>query len=254
MENIKNKPSADGGDELFATPLTARLDDDADLPTLEDLEAERQKTAEEPAVESAPIPVQTARERRELPKILLPNHDKPPLAMPDAFSAGAFLKKVREDAKLSLKQVESATRIGQRYLESLENDDMRKMPPTVYVIAYLRKLADFYNISAESCERMTAALREQLNCGDLPDSIINQVELDTETTEADARELRKLCWIFGGAVAGFILLAVLLGVVFWHGSAEPAAPGAPVAALSAAKIDKLLPEPQIQVPELPEMN
>jgi len=256
MENIKNKSSVEGGDELFATPLTARVGDDTDLPTLEELEAERRKLAEEsPFVPEAPVAVapRSSRERRELPAILMPNHDKPPLAMPDSLSAGAFLRKAREDAKLSLKQVEAATRIGLHYLESLENDDLRKMPPAVYVIAYLRKLADFYNIAPESCERMTAALRDQLNCGELPDSIINQVELDTEVSEADERELRKLCWIFGGGVAGFILLAVVLGVIFWRGSDEKAA-AAPPTVIGEAQMEKLLPDPQLQVPELPEMR
>ncbi|MDD4816734.1 MAG: helix-turn-helix domain-containing protein [Victivallaceae bacterium] len=274
----------------FGTPLTARDESpDDDIPCMDELEAERKKIAEEaeeaaraaarvaaavgvqqpsaapdaakddenntpadaedgeaekPALKSAarpPIPVE----------VLLPNHDRAPFVMPENEpSSGNYLRRIREESRLTLRQVSETTCIGIHYLEALEADNMKKMPPPVYVIAYIRKLCGFYNISPDSAERMIGNLRDQLRT-DLPDSIINQVELDTEAVEQEEKEVKKLCWIIGGGIAGFIILAVAVSLLIWRGGGETR-PAATPAAITAKALTPLLPAPPSAVPVLPE--
>ena len=76
---------------------------------------------------------------------------------------------------------------GRTTNEAIENDDIDRMPPAVYAIAYIRKLCDYYNISGESAEKMICELRSELN-RDVPDALISRVEIDTESTEENERE------------------------------------------------------------------
>ena len=273
----------------FGTPLTARDESpDDDIPCMDELEAERRRIAEEaeetahsaarltaastaavktePAenntdANGAPIdaedgeiekPTLKSSARPPIPvEVLLPNHDRTPFVMPETEpSSGGYLKRIREESKLTLRQVSETTCIGIHYLEALEADNMKRMPPPVYVIAYIRKLCSFYNISPDSAERMIGNLRDQLRT-ELPDSIINQVELDTEAVEQEEKEVKKLCWIIGCGIAGFIVIAVAVALLIWSGG-EKSHPAAPPAAITTQALAPLLPNPPAALPVLPE--
>lgn len=278
----------------FATPLSARADlpeephsgvaVEEDLPSLEAVEEERRRMAEDlelkdvserPAVRIrttlvAESPLAPANEPRNevnpaaaLPpprKPLtmaevepLPNRTVSPLVMPDGLAAGVYLRQVRESLNLTTGDLAERTKISARYLEALENDDIDRMPPAVYAIAYIRKLCDYYNISGESAEKMIGELRSELN-REVPDALISRVEIDTESTEENERETRRLLWILGGCFAGFVALVLLLGLWLLGGDASDSQAGA--VPLESASVDGqvlkgLLPAAELPWVELP---
>jgi len=286
MDNLNNADAPETPELNFGTPLTARSGSDLrvkaieeDLPTPEEVAAERAKmelkAAEtpakaregvpKPAAEVAENEVDATEDAAPPPPsfftkvnpalLLLPNHDRPPLIMPEGTPTGSYLKQVREECDLTIRQVVDSTKIPLHHLEALEADNMRKMPPAVYVIAYIRKLCDFYNIAQASSDKMVAELHKQLR-QDLPDSIINQVELDTEAAEENEREVRRICRIIVLAIAGLLVLAALLGALLWTtlGNSGAVEAEAYTPLVSESAVRELLPSPPPSIPELPPAN
>ena len=61
---------------------------------------------------------------------------------------GETLKNNREKTGLDLHEVAHILRIQYEYLKALENGNLEKLPPDVYVRAYIREYARFLNIEA----------------------------------------------------------------------------------------------------------
>jgi cytoskeletal protein RodZ len=61
---------------------------------------------------------------------------------------GETLKKSREEAGLDLHEVAHTLRIQYEYLKALESGNLERLPPAVYVRAYIREYARFLKIDA----------------------------------------------------------------------------------------------------------
>ncbi len=59
-----------------------------------------------------------------------------------------YLASVRNNLNLSLEEVSKKTGIIVKFLQSLENGDFRPLPADVYVIGFLRQLAELYSVDA----------------------------------------------------------------------------------------------------------
>jgi cytoskeletal protein RodZ len=83
---------------------------------------------------------------------------------------GEILKKSREGAGLDLHEVAHTLRIQYEYLRALENDNLEKLPPDVYVKAYIREYARFLNIDAGPLldEYMTLTMKNGEEARPLP--------------------------------------------------------------------------------------
>ncbi|MCH7492125.1 helix-turn-helix domain-containing protein [Patescibacteria group bacterium] len=62
---------------------------------------------------------------------------------------GERLKKVREESGFSLADVEKATQIRRSYIEAIENGDYKALPGAVYIESFLKKYADFLQVSVD---------------------------------------------------------------------------------------------------------
>jgi len=68
--------------------------------------------------------------------------DSPPVAMdPDAEVTGAYLRKVREARGMELNEISQRTKISERYLRALEDEQFTDMPAAVYVRGYVTEYA-----------------------------------------------------------------------------------------------------------------
>lgn len=64
-------------------------------------------------------------------------------------TAGEILRAARLKRKISLTEAEQATRIRQRYLQALEDDDYGALPAGVYSVGFLRNYAIFLGVPPE---------------------------------------------------------------------------------------------------------
>src|SRR5580658_8320041 len=65
-------------------------------------------------------------------------------------SFGERLKREREMREVSLKEVTSATRIGPRFLEALENEEWEKLPGGIFNRGFVRSIARFLGLDEEN--------------------------------------------------------------------------------------------------------
>jgi cytoskeletal protein RodZ len=71
-----------------------------------------------------------------------------------AESFGRYLLRERELRGVSLEQIAEQTRIGMSYLRALEQDDLSRLPPRVFVLGFIRAYAHVVGLSPDE-----AALR-----------------------------------------------------------------------------------------------
>ncbi len=143
----------------------------------------------------------TVREEPERPQLRIRVND-----VSEALSFGEYLRRLRKENNLTISQIADETKIRESYLEALENEDYPMLPPTAYVLGYVRKLCALYNVSAERSDAITSGLREQLEY-ELPEDITKTV-IDHEISEENERKLRQLVVLF--SAAGILILAVLV--------------------------------------------
>lgn len=175
-------------------------------------------------------------------------------------SYGAALRLLREQHNMSYKDLEQVTLIQPHYLEAMENENLRALPPLVYVIAYIRTLCRFYKVSEDTSQNLVAKLKEQLaySCND---ELMNTLDVDRSGAAVNERRLKNIMMVLTGGVLGVIVLIILLVVLFRGGcsSAESSGSGSSDAVKTSVvssnfdtgKLDKLLPAPEIKVQKLP---
>lgn len=80
---------------------------------------------------------------------------------------GEYLRAVRTELHLSLDEVVERTGIIPKYVRALESGDFASLPEAVYVVGFLRSLAQLYAISAS--ELVAQFNRERVLCVEHPD-------------------------------------------------------------------------------------
>jgi cytoskeletal protein RodZ len=77
-------------------------------------------------------------------------------------SPGQILQETRATMGLSPAQVEHATKIRVSYLEALERDDYKNLPPLVYIQAYVRNLCSLYHLSEDDAKNISENIKKNL--------------------------------------------------------------------------------------------
>ncbi|KKU83487.1 hypothetical protein A2973_02100 [Candidatus Gottesmanbacteria bacterium RIFCSPLOWO2_01_FULL_49_10] len=63
-------------------------------------------------------------------------------------TVGSILKDAREEKGLTLAQVEKATKIREKFLESIERDDYSTLPSLSYAKGFIKNYSDFLGVSS----------------------------------------------------------------------------------------------------------
>lgn len=85
---------------------------------------------------------------------------------------GDYLKRQREDRKISLREVARLTNITERYLDFIEKDDYAKIPEGPYIRGYISSYATAIGINAhEVLDRFDSLCRERNKAKDIQQEI-----------------------------------------------------------------------------------
>ena len=168
-------------------------------------------------------------------------------------SYGTALRLLREHHQFSYKEIEQATLIQVHYLSALENENLSALPPLVYVIAFIRSLCKYYNLSDETSSQLVAKLKEQLEytCNE---GMMNSLDVDLSGAEVNERRMRRIAL---GAVGVLVLLTVLIVMIVWlcKRTDEPQVKVVEVPAgrqhFDPNSIEPLLQPPTLDLPKLP---
>src|SRR5436309_11362444 len=112
---------------------------------------------------------------------------------------GERLKRERELREVSVNELMKSTRISQRFLEALENEDWAKLPGGVFGRAFVRTIARYLGLDEESFLAEYDAARGDVSQG-------KAAEKQEQRIPSPPR------WIPVGAL--FVVLALLAGLVY----------------------------------------
>jgi cytoskeletal protein RodZ len=111
---------------------------------------------------------------------------------------GERLKRERELREVTLKEIASATRIAQKFLDALENEEWNKLPGGVFGRGFVRSIARYLGLSEENLLSDYDLARGESSAPPLQ--------------KAEGRIPPPPKWI--PAIAAVLLIAALVGVVF----------------------------------------
>lgn len=238
--------------EAARAELSGELNDPQESNS-EKLSAEAEKQDIEVAQESAPAPASapapvTAPEPEVLRSRQPVNRPAgtPPLenvqnsggvsALEKSFagkSYGTVLRMLREHNKLTYNDLEQITKVQPHYWEALEKEALDKLPPVVFVVAYIRKLARYYKLSDETSNMLVAQLKDKMKYG-CTDEIMSTLEVDRSGMEENERKLKRLLAALVGGVL-LVIAAVVLIVVLFNSCGKDTAPAEPAGSTSPEK-------------------
>jgi transcriptional regulator with XRE-family HTH domain len=148
-------------------------------------------------------------------------------------SLGKFLQDMRVKSDYSISQVEQLTRIKKKYIELLEMEKLRFELPSVYVLAYVRKLCTCYKVPESEIVGIINELKDTLESS-LPADFIENINLDYEIDEENQKKVRHLAWFLLG---GIIVFIVLVGIAVFILS-SPAKSKTPKYSSSTSTVEK----------------
>lgn len=122
---------------------------------------------------------------------------------------GDLLVLARKKAGLTEEQVRQITKLSAPYFTALEHSDLEKLPPPVYVTAYIRTLCDVYGLDEESAALIRERLHTVPETGDVPSALIQNLEKEGTVNEQEDKRIRKIFWVSVG------LLAFLAVLIIW---------------------------------------
>ena len=178
---------------------------------------------------------------------------------------GQMLSDIRSARGLSLEKVATATRIRTEYLIELESDELLKNLPTVYISAYVRKLAEVYGLQKEDTDALLEKMHGETpdKSEEIPDKLFQSVNEGTLVDEGEKKRIRNIT-IGIYAALGVILLAIIWLIVLAithyaknNGQASGAVPGAVQPAETPVSQTIMLEESELDaliVPETPSIS
>lgn len=155
-----------------------------------------------------------------------PPHKPLPKSLQQSQTLGQMLMAIRDARGLSLEEVSFATRIRMEYLLELESDELLRNLPPVYVSAYVRKLAEVYDLSAADSETLIEKMHGETpqNQEELPEKLIESVNEGALVNEVENKRRRNITIIFFAAIGliavALVWLIVLVAVRYFR-SPEP---------------------------------
>ncbi|MFA6567297.1 MAG: helix-turn-helix domain-containing protein [Victivallales bacterium] len=143
----------------------------------------------------------------------------------DHATAGQLLQEGRVRAGLSIDQASISTKIKKTFIESLERDDFKDLPASVYVNAYTRALCSLYNIDGNLVFSLLDKMKGKNLDYTVPEEVIHQLEKGKQVNIVQENKVKRV--IFIGFAACFTLVAcILITYYFMHAGGKPSSSAA----------------------------
>jgi transcriptional regulator with XRE-family HTH domain len=152
-------------------------------------------------------------------------------------SFGKYLQDMRVRNNYSIAQVEQATKIKAGYIELLEMEKLSLELPSVYVLAYARKLCECYKVPEYEIVAIIDELKGKLDSS-FPSDFIENINIDYEIDEGSQKKMRHFAWVLLGALIFFVAL-VSIAVFMLSAPAKPVNVNPPLNVAEKFNQDKL---------------
>ncbi len=213
LNNKDVPPSASHGDETV---------EDLSVDASKESETEKRKEPKKAPVQtSSPAPVEKQEESGDAEKKTRKKHFDAHKLGSNA-SIGRLLHEARVNCDLSVAEVEAETRIKSSYIEALEHDDFKELPPAVYVKAYIRSLCELYDLSSDIREDIQHGIKQGME-GIVSEEIIQHLEKDKQVNVEDEQKIKRLFYIVlsGAATVLILIIASICFMIFGGKDSTP---------------------------------
>ena len=126
-----------------------------------------------------------------------------------ARSCGEFLRLQREKQNLSYQDVFEKTRLKPEVIRALEEEDLDQLPAPVYVVAYVKRLCQFYNVNNALAREFSERLREKITF-DVPENIQKAFKV-TDISKENMRRIRNMVVVVL-LILGLLLILTVTGI------------------------------------------
>ncbi len=175
------------------------------------------------------------------------------------ISFGETIRVMRETRGISLAEVADKTKIRKDYLEALETEDFKRLPPAVFVCGYVRKICDLYEVPRNVNDDIIKQLKEHADYKLSEDNIDSMIEHDHEAGPEAEQRIRNILWLAAGI---FLFIVAIVGTIILLSMSKrekdvPArlagsdAPPAVIATFDVNSLNALTPPQVIRLTELP---
>ncbi|QSH41466.1 helix-turn-helix domain-containing protein [Lentisphaerota bacterium ZTH] len=154
-----------------------------------------------------------------------------------AASFGKYLQETRIEQGYSVAQVEDATKIRSYYIEALENEQVEKLPPGVFIFAYVRSICSFYKTPQGKVDYILAELKSRLDKG-VPQELYENINLDYEVDQESEQRLRNLTWLISGGAVLLVAIITAAVIILIPGKPAKAAKTKPVIVITGEKVNE----------------
>ena len=156
----------------------------------------------------------------------------------DKQEVARIIRAAREKCNMTYADVEEVTKIRVHFLEALEKCDFDQLPQPVFVLAYLRKLCELYNIS-DAEEELIVKPWMDIQC-EIPENLPSSVYADHDNDNRHMIRRLEIGIFTGGAiaVAALVIFGIILLVSHFNSkeSVKPAFDEAKLLELQAAPV------------------
>jgi len=163
-------------------------------------------------------------------------------------SCGSVLRREREKRGMTPQEVYQAVRIKPERIIALENEDFDALPEPIYIMAYIKRLCEFYHVKS-SLEKELLESLDLHKTVEIPEDFSKTLK-GFSLDEENAKRERRMIFI-----AIFLILAVLIligaGITLAviHLNAPPKQP-LPDGVSAEEMLIKLQPVPKLKMTEL----
>ena len=127
---------------------------------------------------------------------------------------GQLLAAARAEQAMTVEDVTEQTLIRADYIRALEEDEHKKLPPVIFVKAYVRALRDLYGIDEASFKMLQDHLADLEPAADVPEKVVDELNKNVQINEEEARKVRLTGYYLMGGLAALLILIVALVIYF----------------------------------------
>lgn len=183
------------------------------------------------------------------------------MSLPDAGgSLGSILRTARNLNGMTVEEVADITKIRLDYIIALENDDIKRLPPVVFIRAYTRTIAQVYKLDKNVMDLLMEKVKALEPPADVPEQLLQKLEKDVQVSEEETKKVKMIVYYSIAVIALIISLVVTSIVAATISRSRTAAASAPeviqklpgketsaVQPFPTRDLEKLIPQ---QLPEL----
>ena len=131
----------------------------------------------------------------------------------EAMSLGALMAYARETVGFTPENVYDGTKINEKFLFAIENDQFDKLPSGAFPGAYVRALCSFYHLENEACEIAQKKAAAYCTACRPPDEVYNQLPEHAVINKEEQEKFRRFITVSGIVIAAVIIIVAAL-VIF----------------------------------------